>query len=77
MDAGYKPKFSFGKIRSKHLILDIFSWGHQKEDLCELFWEFSKSFRTLIVENYKLLLQIESYKTITFGTFELYHDRAM
>lgn len=59
------PKFNFGRIKSKHLILEIFSQCHSREEITELFWGFSKQLRALVIENYALIQTIE------------YHDKIM
>ena len=55
METVFKPKFKFGRIKSKHLILEIFSQCHSREDITGLFWEMSKQFRVLVIENYALI----------------------
>ena len=59
------PKFNFGRIKSKHLILEIFSQCHSREDISELFWGMSRQLRILVIENNALIQTNE------------YHDKIM
>jgi hypothetical protein len=55
MEQIYRPKFSFGEIKSKHLIIDIFSQCHSKDEASELFWGLSRPLRVLVIENHALI----------------------
>jgi hypothetical protein len=35
---GIRPKYQFGKVKSKYIILEIFSYTHPKFDLCGVLW---------------------------------------
>jgi hypothetical protein len=50
-----RPKYRVGKVKSKYLILEIFSYTHAKFDLCDVLWQLSTSLRELIVANFRLL----------------------
>ena len=38
MEGGMRPKYRVGKVKSKYIILDIFSYTHAKFELCDVLW---------------------------------------
>ena len=55
-----QARFTFGrKIHSKYLIIDFFSQAHPRSDMImEFCHQLSRSYRVLILENYKYIIKI-------------------
>lgn len=50
-----KPKFKAGKIVSKYLLVEILSLSFYQEQIVEIMYATSSSFRLLLIENLKAI----------------------
>ena len=54
-----KPVYQFGKLTSKHHIIDVFTHSYSKSDVVELLWSISRSLRKLSINENSM---IQDYK---------------
>ena len=71
-----KPVYSLGKIVSKYLICNIGGFANARHKIVELFWNASRMFRTLLKQEFLILLDnSEEPDIVELGTFEIrYRD---
>ena len=71
-----KPVYSLGKIVSKYLICNIGGFANARHKIIELFWNASRMFRTLLKQEFLILLDnSEEPDIVELGTFEIsYRD---
>ena len=47
----FAPKFQMGKIRSKYVIMDVFSYAGEQENIMRYLSLISRKYRQMCIEN--------------------------
>ena len=57
-----KPAYSLGKVKSKYLILEIFSYTGHAQSTNPYMWQVNHNLRDLLIKNYRIINSILRYR---------------